>query len=100
MKISTPTIRIPSFTFRLDVLIGVLVLYLLIVCLVFGSCLKISFTEGMVEYNKSGQDNKKDEPLEREGYEITGDTRIYWGEYGETIRLEDSPLWGTVKPFI
>ena len=46
MKISTPTIRIPSFTFRLDVLIGVLVLYLLIVCLVFGSCLKISFTEG------------------------------------------------------
>ena len=48
MKISTPTIRIPSFTFRLDVLIGVLVLYLLIVCLVFGSCLKISFTEGMV----------------------------------------------------
>ena len=47
MKISTPTIRIPSFTFRLDVLIGVLVLYLLIVCLLFGSCLKISFTEGM-----------------------------------------------------
>ena len=43
MKYSTPKLTIPSFTFRLEVIVGIILLYLMISCLVFGSCLKVSF---------------------------------------------------------
>ena len=43
MKYSTPKLTIPSFTFRLEVIVGIILLYLIISCLVFGSCLKVSF---------------------------------------------------------
>ena len=56
MKYSTPKLTIPSFTFRLEVIVGIILLYLMISCLVFGSCLKVSFgslvREGINLYEK------------------------------------------------
>ena len=49
MKISTPKLTIPSITFRLEVVIGILLLYLFISCIVFGSCLRISFRDVVKE---------------------------------------------------
>ena len=45
MKISTPKLTIPSITFRLEVVIGIFLLYLFISCIVFGSCLRLSFRD-------------------------------------------------------
>lgn len=43
MKFSTPKIVIPSLSFRLEVIIGIVLLYIIILCLVFRSCLQVSF---------------------------------------------------------
>ena len=50
MKFSTPKIVIPSLSFRLEVIVGIVLLYIIILCLVFRSCLQVSF-EGFAVKN-------------------------------------------------
>lgn len=88
MKISTPTICIPRFTFRLDVLIGVLVLYLLIVCLVFGSCLKISFTEGMKQYGNEPVITNPKKAIPKKFHSKLGDLDKFNGWTADQFRDE------------
>ena len=71
MKFSTPKIVIPSLSFRLEVIIGIVLLYIIILCLVFRSCLQVSF-EGY-EGKGHGDDGMSDVDV---GFPLEHGTRI------------------------
>lgn len=62
MKFSTPKITIPSVTFRLEIVLLAVLVYLIGACFLFGSCLKVTFTEGMSELQGSEDEPKTCEP--------------------------------------
>lgn len=62
MKFSTPKITIPSITFRLEIVLLAVLVYLIGACFLFGSCLKVTFTEGMSELQGSSDEPKTCEP--------------------------------------
>ena len=53
MKFSTPKFTIPSVTIRLEIVLLAILVYLIGACFLFGSCLKVTFTEGMSELQES-----------------------------------------------
>lgn len=53
MKFSTPKITIPSITFRVEIILLAILVYFIGTCFLFGSCLKVTFTEGMSEFQDS-----------------------------------------------
>lgn len=68
MKFSTPKITIPSITFRLEIVLLAILVYLIGSCFLFGSCLKVTFTEAMTDLQDS-EEPKTCEP----GFALDGD---------------------------
>lgn len=62
MKFSTPKITIPSVSIRLEIVLLAILVYLIGTCFLFGSCLKVTFTEGMTELQGADEEPKTCEP--------------------------------------
>ena len=46
MNVKTPSLKIPSFTFRIEILILLLLFMLMTTCFTFQSCCKVDWYEG------------------------------------------------------
>ena len=46
MNVKTPSLKIPSFTFRIEILILLLLFILMTTCFTFQSCCKVDWYEG------------------------------------------------------
>ena len=63
MKFSTPKFTIPSVTIRLEIVLLAILVYLIGTCFLFGSCLKVTFTEGMSELQDSEEHKVNEDEL-------------------------------------
>ena len=75
MKVKTPSFTIPSFSFRVELLVFLLVLVIATSCFTFQSCCKVGWYEGMTTIKQElkelkGEENEEDEEENKqEGYE-------------------------------
>lgn len=69
MKFSTPKFTIPSVTIRLEIVLLAILVYLIGACFLFGSCLKVTFTEGMSELQESEEHKVNEGELVSNGME-------------------------------
>lgn len=69
MKFSTPKFTIPSVTIRLEIVLLAILVYLIGTCFLFGSCLKVTFTEGMSELQESEEHKVNEGELSSNGME-------------------------------
>ena len=81
MKVKTPSFTIPSFSFRVELLVFLLVLVLATSCFTFQSCCKVGWYEGMTTIKEGlnelkGEENEEDDDTEtQEGYDSVSQSK-------------------------
>lgn len=82
MNVKTPSIKIPSLTFRIEILVLLLLFILMTTCFTFQSCCKVDWYEGkqrlyatIEEFSNLNLNSNSDlegvtEELQKEGYQV------------------------------